>query len=218
MTRVPLALVLDVPPDTLPDALARAAALGFRHVEMLGLADRPAAHLDALAESGLVVAGIELQPPSDLSTLDRRRIALADLLGQISDAARLGAGAVLLDSAPFTRIPPDQQQEFWQRLAEAATARMMPLCVGSPTSSPEYDLLSQNHPNIRIWLHLSEPDPGRLPPRGIQLGAVRLSVSSRTTASRVQSLRRSLAEVGFHLPLALRPTAALEGLPSLLDP
>ena len=52
----PLAAILPADPARFVPAVAHAAALGFTHIEAAALADRPAGHLDALADAGLIVA------------------------------------------------------------------------------------------------------------------------------------------------------------------
>jgi hypothetical protein len=63
--RAPLplsALATSLPLDV-EAAVRQLAALGFRHVDLVGQAERPAAHLDALAETGYRdPLGVELSP------------------------------------------------------------------------------------------------------------------------------------------------------------
>jgi sugar phosphate isomerase/epimerase len=78
-------------------ALRQAGELGFSHVDVVAVADRPVADFDALAESGLLVAcaalgrnlpeGLSLEAPA----VNRRRDALEMMKLHVTDAARLGA-------------------------------------------------------------------------------------------------------------------------------
>src|SRR3954464_13777247 len=51
----PLSVFLTSLPGGFADAVRRAAALGFTHVDVVALADRPPGDLEALADSGLAV-------------------------------------------------------------------------------------------------------------------------------------------------------------------
>src|ERR1700736_5115365 len=78
-------------------AVAQVQALGFTHVDLVGLAERPQHHLDVLADSGLLVGCVAVgRGLPDGVTLDggdsaTRRRALAHVERQISDAAQIGA-------------------------------------------------------------------------------------------------------------------------------
>lgn len=87
-----------VVPDTpdLPAALARAAASGCTPVEIEALADRPAEHLDALADSGLFVACVRLGRGPGGEPVEQRRAAVERHKRLILDGARLGATLALL--------------------------------------------------------------------------------------------------------------------------
>jgi sugar phosphate isomerase/epimerase len=85
-------------PDTphLAAALARAAVAGCTHVEIEALLDRPADHLDALADSGLFVACVRIGRGLGHQSADDRRLALDRQKRLIADGARLGATLALL--------------------------------------------------------------------------------------------------------------------------
>jgi sugar phosphate isomerase/epimerase len=128
----PLAAFLTSLPLDFPHAVARAAALGFSHIDPVALVDRPAAHLDALADAGVLVGcaslGRDLPPGHalDAADLERRRVALRLMQRQIDDAARLGATCAYL-------VPgADAGEGFAEAvglLADHAARRMVRLCV-----------------------------------------------------------------------------------------
>src|SRR5579864_9521246 len=72
------------------------AALGFTHVDVVGLTERPENHLEALAESGLIVScgaigrGLPEGCTLDAPSVAQRRTALEEMKRQITDIARLG--------------------------------------------------------------------------------------------------------------------------------
>jgi sugar phosphate isomerase/epimerase len=117
-------------------ALCRAAALGFRHVDVVALADRPAAHLDALAETGLIVCcaavgrGLPAGHTLDAASVDDRRAALEEMKRQVADAARLGATRCYI--VPGTDGSSEALARFAEGsalLADYAGRRMVLLCV-----------------------------------------------------------------------------------------
>jgi sugar phosphate isomerase/epimerase len=93
----PLAAFLPSLPLDFANAVARAAAIGFRHVDPVALVDRPPEHLDALAEAGVLIGcaavGRDLPPEHSLDAADveRRRATVRLMKRQLDDAARLGA-------------------------------------------------------------------------------------------------------------------------------
>ncbi len=130
------ALALDSLPLTFPAALRHAAALGFTRVALTARAERSPEDLEALADSGLVVAaaslGEDLPAGCTLDTPDigQRRQALEVLQRQVSDAARLGATCAWLspgsDGGAAGRAC---FAEACALLAEYAARRMVRLCV-----------------------------------------------------------------------------------------
>jgi sugar phosphate isomerase/epimerase len=128
-------MLTSLPLDFAP-ALAQVAEIGFTHVDVVALADRPASHLEALAHSGLIVAcaslgrglpeGCTLEAPS----LDNCRTSLGLMKRQVSDAAMLGASVAYvvppLDPAPesVTRFA-----DGCALLADHAASRMVRLCL-----------------------------------------------------------------------------------------
>jgi hypothetical protein len=200
MTLPPLALVLDALPGPVPQALARAAGLGYGLLELPGVAERPAADLDALADSGLLVAGVELTVP-DAGTPPPLRNLLAALRLQIADAGRLGAGYVLFDPTPMAGQEPALRAEFCSLLADAAAERKMPLCVASPPGQP----LPAAHPNLYRWWRLTTPAELSNLPLPADVGAVRVNSARQSDSADLQALRQSLADCGYTRPLAVRP-------------
>jgi sugar phosphate isomerase/epimerase len=131
-----LSMLLSSLPHDFEPALRQAAALGFTHVDVVALSDRPEAHLHALADSGLLVAcaavgrGLPEDHILDAVSADTRRHTLGEMKRQVTDAARLGATHCYL-------IPGmDSSAEGLARFTEACTVladhsgqRMVRLCV-----------------------------------------------------------------------------------------
>ena len=92
----PLAAFATSLPGDLATVLPRIAALGFRYVDLVAQTDRLAEHLEALADSGLLVScaalGRDLPADHTLEAADvgLRRTTLALLQRQVADTARLG--------------------------------------------------------------------------------------------------------------------------------
>src|SRR5438445_9931041 len=90
------AMLTSLPLDFEP-AVRQVRDLGFTHVDVVGLTERPASHLDALADSGLLVScaavgrGLPDGVALDAADVQIRRRAVAHVQEQIADAARLGA-------------------------------------------------------------------------------------------------------------------------------
>jgi hypothetical protein len=200
MTLPPLALVLDALPGPVPAALGRAAALGYEWVELRGAVDRPTEDLEALAECGLLVAGVELTAAEAGSSMPQRRAALAELRGQIADAGRLGARYLLFDPAPFAGEASATYIEVCSLLAEAAAERMMPLCLAGPATGP----LPITHRNTRYWLHLSSLT-GTASALRPDIGAVRVRFINLSNLADLHTLCETLSLRGFYQPLAVWP-------------
>ncbi len=136
MTLPAPALFLPSLPLAFAPALRRAAVLGFTHVAVTPHADRPPEDLEALADSGLLVAAAALGEdlPADC-TLDAadvaaRRRALEVVRRQVIDAARLGATCAWL--RPGSDASAAAQACFADAcalLADFAGRRMLRLCV-----------------------------------------------------------------------------------------
>lgn len=132
----PLSVMLSSLALDFADAVAAAARLGFSHVDVTALVERPAAHREALAEAGVLVgcaalgrdlpAGVSL----DALSLARRREAVQLVERQINDAALLGAICAYI-------VPPADDQgacrtayaEASALVAEHAAGRMVRLAL-----------------------------------------------------------------------------------------
>ena len=132
----PVAAMLTSLPLDFEAAVRRAAALGFGHVDVVAVADRPAAHLEALAETGVIVCcaalGRGLPEGQTLDAADRapRQAALDGMKRQVADAARLGATRAYV--VPGVDAGPDALARFTDScalLADFAAQRMVRLCV-----------------------------------------------------------------------------------------
>ncbi len=117
-------------------AARRAAALGFTYVDIVGLAERPAAHREALADAGLLVScaavgrGLPDGHTLDADSMPARRAAVEEVKRQIADAAGLGATHCYL--VPGLDGGADALHRFADsctHLADHAAARMVRLCV-----------------------------------------------------------------------------------------
>jgi sugar phosphate isomerase/epimerase len=156
----------------------RAASLGFRHVDVVAVADRPESHLEALAETGAVVCcaalGRGLPDGHTLDAADRtpRQAALDEMKRQVADAARLGATCAYV--VPGTDGSPEALARFADScalLADFAAQRMVRLCVehtpgrALPTVAATLGWLEQlGHANLGLLLdvghcQISREDP-----------------------------------------------------------
>src|SRR5262249_2591140 len=131
-----LSVLLSSLPCDFEPGLKQVVALGFKHVDVVGLADRPTSHLEALAESGLLVSCAALGrhlPPSytlDAPSVGHCRVALEEIKRQITDAGRLGATHCYV--VPGMGSSPDALIRFAEAcrlLADYAAQRMIRLCV-----------------------------------------------------------------------------------------
>jgi D-psicose/D-tagatose/L-ribulose 3-epimerase len=117
-------------------AVEQAAALGFSHIDVVALAERPAAHREALADAGLLVScaavGRGLPEGQTLDAVDAavRRAALDAMRRQVADAAALGATHCYV--IPGMDASADGLLRFAETcalLADYAGQRMVRLCV-----------------------------------------------------------------------------------------
>jgi sugar phosphate isomerase/epimerase len=149
-------------------AVRQAADLGFRHVDVVALAERPAAHLEALAEAGVVVScaavGRGLPPGQalDAAAVEDRRAALEEVELQVADAARLGATGCYLVPGPDGSAPALRRfADACAHLGDFAARRMVRLCVehvpgrGLPTAAAALDWLDGvGHDRLALLLDL----------------------------------------------------------------
>ncbi len=117
-------------------AARQAAALGFTHVDPVAMVDRPPAHRDTLAETGLFVAcaavGRDLPADHtlDAAAVDNRRAALEAMKRQVADAAQLGAThCYVIPGRDATSEGLARFAESCSLLADFAAQRMVRLCV-----------------------------------------------------------------------------------------
>ena len=162
----PLAAFLTSLPLDFADAVKQAADLGFTHVEVVAETDRPASHLEGLADSGVVVVcaslgrGLPEGHTLDAADAQVRRTTLSLVERQISDAARLGATAAYI--VPGTQADETSLTYFAESctlLAAFAAGRMVQLCLEHvpgrtlPTAAATLEFLQcLAHPNLALLL------------------------------------------------------------------
>jgi len=79
---LPISVLLTSLPLDFEPAVRQVSALGFRYVDVVGCAERPPAHRDALAETGLLVAcaavgrGLPDGTTLDAAAVECRRMAV----------------------------------------------------------------------------------------------------------------------------------------------
>jgi sugar phosphate isomerase/epimerase len=228
---------LTAPPGALGRALAAGAGRGCTHVEVVAAVDRPAEDLEALADSGVLVASALLgrHLPADCTLdapdLPTRRRTLDLLERQVADAARLGATLACLP--PCTgrdAVGPAAFADACALLAGYAAGRMVRLCVGHAPESllPRATdalawLAAAGHPDLGLAL---EPAPclaaGEDPAAvaraaGDRLALVRLtSPAGCLNPGHMRDLAAALREVdaGGSVPLVIDAGASAEGVPS----
>jgi sugar phosphate isomerase/epimerase len=192
------------PPADFPAAVARAAALGLSHVEVVALAGRPAEHLEALADAGVLVPsaalGHGLPPGHSLGAADVavRRDTLKLLQLQVADAARLGATCAWLAAGDADTDPARTPfEEGCALLADQAARRMVRLAVAPGPACPDAE-------RVLAWL-------GRV-------GHANLGLSLEVEGPGAAALARRAGPRLFHLrlPQGADP-GALGGLPLALE-
>lgn len=173
-------------------AVRRAAALGFGHIDVVALAERPPADLEALADSSLVVScaalgrGLPAGLAVDAIAVEARRAVLDILQRQVADAARLGATHAYL--VPGTDTSPEGLTRFadlCRFVADFGGRRMVKVCVehipgrALPTAAGALAWLKAlDHANLGLLLDvghclISGEDPaGVIEQAGARLGYV----------------------------------------------
>jgi sugar phosphate isomerase/epimerase len=183
------AMLTSLPLDFAP-ALRVVRDLGYTHVDVIGQTDRPADHLDALADSGLLVScasvGRGLPDGAALDAVDvaARRVAVEHVQRQIADAARLGATCCYV-VAGYGHL--DAFADSCAALADFAAGRMLRLCVEHlpgrtlPTVAATLPWLRRvGHDNLYLLLDvghclISDEDPAHsIVQAGDRLGYVHL--------------------------------------------
>jgi sugar phosphate isomerase/epimerase len=136
VSRFPLSAMLTSLPLDFESAIRCVAELGFTHVDVVALAERPESHRAALAETGLIVAcaslgrGLPEGHGLEVASLSAWQATVELVKRQIADAATLGATRAYL-------VPPtDSDLAALERfatgcslLAGYAAGRMVRLCV-----------------------------------------------------------------------------------------
>ena len=149
-------------------AVRQAAALGFTHVDPIALAERPASHCEALADTGMIVScmplgrGLPEGQTLDAASVGDRRAALETMKRQVADAARLGATHCYL--IPGLEPGADALARYSEAaivLADFAVGRRMKLCVehipgrALPTGMGTLSWLDQlGHENLFLLLDI----------------------------------------------------------------
>jgi sugar phosphate isomerase/epimerase len=171
-------------------ALRQVQQLGFTHVDIAGLTRRPASHLDALADSGLVVScaavgrGLPDGVTLDAADVGARRRGVDHTHEQLADAARLGANCCYVVAG---HADPFHFADACTVLADFAASRHMRLCVehlpgrALATVAATLEWLQQvAHNNLYLLLDvghclISEEDPSQAAVKaGDRLGYVHL--------------------------------------------
>jgi sugar phosphate isomerase/epimerase len=221
-----LAASLPSPPLDFAAACRAAAELGFTHADVVALADRPAAHLEALADTGLLVqcAALGCDLPQglalDATDVSARRAALDVVKRQVADAARLGAISTYI--VPVSDPGARALAEFAEvcvTLADYAAQRMMRLCIehvpgpALPGAAATLDWIeSVAHPNLFLLLDvghrlLSGEDAAATVRRaGPRLGYVRLD-GNRGRGHLHRPLLTALRALDYCGGVALVPSA-----------
>lgn len=131
-----LSVLLSSLPLDFVAAVRQAAELGFGEVDVVAVAERPAEHLNALADAGVLVRcaavgrGLPEGHALDAPSVGARRAALEEMKRQVADAARLGATHCYIVSGRETG--PAARRCFTEAcalLADYAGQRMVRLCV-----------------------------------------------------------------------------------------
>lgn len=132
----PISALLTSLPMAFEHAVHALAELEFTHVDLIALEERPAHHLNALADSGLIVSCMSLGrdlPEGHTLDADSRSVreeTVTLIKRQINDSAYLGATHAYL-------VPGNNDSEHGQlyftecvgMLADFAESRMIQLCV-----------------------------------------------------------------------------------------
>jgi D-psicose/D-tagatose/L-ribulose 3-epimerase len=229
----PISVLLTSLPLPFEEAVRQAAALGFTHVDVVGLAERPAAHLGALADSGLLVScaavgrGLAEGQALDAAAAGDRRAAVEEVKRHVADAARLGATHCYVVPGPHADGL-DRFVDSCAHLADYAAGRMVRLCVehipgrALPTAAETLAWLDRlGHDNLFLLLdtgHCLMTGEGAadvVRRAGPRLGYVNCDdndgasdlhwplLTGRLTRDDLRGLCAALREVGYGGPLSL---------------
>jgi sugar phosphate isomerase/epimerase len=237
------AMLTSLPLDFEP-AARQAAALGFTHVDVVALAQRPASHREALAETGLLVScaavgrGLAEGHTLDAVVATDRRAALDEIKRQVADAASLGATHCYV--VPGMDGSADGLVRFGEScslLADFAVQRMVRLCVehipgrALPTAAGTLAWLEEiRHENLALLLDVGhcllsgEDAAGIVDQAGPRLGYVHFDDNDGQSDLHWPLLTGRLTEDSLRsVPAALRSggydgALALELNPTGADP
>jgi sugar phosphate isomerase/epimerase len=133
---LPVSAMLTSLPLSFAEGVRAAAALGFTHVDVVALTERPAEHLEALADSGLLVScaalgrGLPEGHTLDAASVDVRRATLEAMKRQLLDAAQIGATyAYVIPGKDASADGLARFADACRLLAAYAGQRMVRLCV-----------------------------------------------------------------------------------------
>jgi sugar phosphate isomerase/epimerase len=181
-------------PLSFEEAVRQAAALGFGHVDVVALTERPAAHREALADAGVVVscaaAGRDLPAglALDAESAETRREAVEEVKRHVADAANLGAThAYVIPGTDGSAAALARFADACGLLADYAARRMVRLCVehipgrALPTVAATLAWLERiGHDNLSLLLDVghclisNEDAAGAVTRAGRRLGYVHL--------------------------------------------
>jgi sugar phosphate isomerase/epimerase len=229
----PITVLLTSLPLSFEEAVRQAAALRFTHVDVVGLPERPAAHLGALADSGLLVScasvgrGLPAGKALDAVRAEDRRAAVEEVERHVADAARLGATHCYVVPGPDADGLP-RFADSCVHLADYAAGRMVRLCVehvpGRALSAAAAALTWLNqlgHGNLSLLLDtghclMTGEDAAAVVRRaGPRLGYVHCDdndgagdlhwplLAGRLTRDGLRELCAALRSVGYNGPLSL---------------
>ncbi len=131
-----LAVLLDGPPADFATEVRLAAGLGFTHIDVVALEERPTPDLEALADADVLVRcaavgrGLPDGCTPDAADVGLRRDTLERMRRQVADAARLGAThAYVVSGTDASAAGLARFAETCGLLADYAAGRMVRLCV-----------------------------------------------------------------------------------------
>jgi sugar phosphate isomerase/epimerase len=131
-----LSVLLSSLPLEFEPAVQQASALGFGHVDVVAVADRPASHRDALADSGVLVScaavgrGLPDGQALDAESVETRRAAVNAMKRHIADAAAIGAThAYVISGMDGSEHGLTRFAEACRLLADFAAERRLRLCL-----------------------------------------------------------------------------------------
>jgi sugar phosphate isomerase/epimerase len=218
-------------PLAFESAVRQVAALGFQHVDVVALIDRPSAHVEALADAGVAVCccpiGRDLPEAHtlDAAPVAERRAAVEAMKRQLADAAQLGATHAYV-------IPGRDQSpsglacfaETCAMLADFAAQRMVKLCVehvpgrALATAAGTLQWLEQqDHPNLFLLVDvghccISGEDAADIVARaGARLGYMHFDDNDGVSDLHWPLLTGKLTEARLRAVLAALPAAGYRG-------